>query len=152
MKFDDYYMDSSYIKSKDNRLWVSLSENKRTYRGINRNRQPLIVYHVDGGITTDNSARCDYAVYTKTDHLYLIELKGSDYPHALEQLTASIGNLLREVSVSGVYCRIVLSRVRVPNIQSTQETGLKKLLYRSNGAFNEAHLKKQNRILTEEII
>ncbi|MDR3269097.1 MAG: hypothetical protein LBT83_08535, partial [Tannerella sp.] len=89
----------SYIKSNDDRLRVSLSEKKSTYKGINRNRQTLIVYHVDGGITTDNSARCDYAVYTKqTDHLYLIELKGSDYPHALEQLTG----LYRQLAERGI--------------------------------------------------
>jgi hypothetical protein len=149
MRFDDKYTDTSYIVSSDNRLSVSLEEKKKKYIGHNEIRQRINVYHVDGGIIVTQQAKCDYAIHTaQTNNLYLIELKGSDYPHALGQILSTLDILLKQAGVSAehVYARIVLSKVRVPNIRPAGETKLKEVLKLLKGS-----LKKQSQEIKENI-
>lgn len=149
MRFDEKYTDTSYIVSSDNRLSVSLEEKKKKYIGQNEIRQRINVYHVDGGIIVTQQARCDYAIHTEqTDNIYLIELKGADYPHALEQIISALDILLNQggVSANHVYARIVLSKVRVPKIRPAVEAKLKEILKQLKG-----DIKTQSQRMTENI-
>jgi hypothetical protein len=156
MRFDHTYKDPSYIHSCDERKTISLVEKRKKYTGHNNANQTITVYRVDGGVIADHrQAKCDYAIHTgQTNHLYLIELKGSDYPHALEQIISTLDILLKQAGVSaeGVYARIILSKVRVPNIRVAQETRIRKMLKQLNGnAWDENCLKKETNIMTENI-
>jgi len=106
------------------------------YRMMNPTGKEVVVYKVDQGIINDPSqAKCDYGIYIEDDTLYLIELKGGNLNHALEQIAATIATLLKEqkVAVSKLNVRIVLSKVRVPNMIETRERKLKNLLKRNYG-------------------
>jgi hypothetical protein len=157
-KFDEYYRDSSCIKSNDGRNEIVLKEKGKTYKGRNRENQQMTVYRVDEGLIRGNTfAKCDYAVYTKqTDHVYLIELKGSDYGHALKQIDSAVGILLIQPGLAPkeVNVRIVLSRynTRSPGYRHPFEIRLISKLAQINGSFKPRHLKKESHILTEDII
>jgi hypothetical protein len=62
------------------------------------------------------------------------------YSHALDQIINTITLLNPQVSV--VHARVVLSKVRTPNIRVTQEEKLKKLLRKYNGNL----VKKENKL------
>ena len=56
-------------------------ENKKTHRALNNDRNPQ----------NNQSKRCDYLVENEDKKVaYVIELKGTDLPHALEQIEATI--------------------------------------------------------------
>ena len=140
--FYQEYHDSSYIISHDNRNEVVLMEPKQRksrYKLINENNIEIVVYRVDGGIiTSQEESKCDFAIYTDNKLLILVELKGGDYKHALEQLLNTIKLLLAkpEVKVRQLNARVVLSRMRVPNIQISEEKQLVKLLKTKYGDGN----------------
>lgn len=132
------FHDESYIKWHDTRKNVVLKEPKesREYRIENKNGKEIVVYQIDGGLIKDNNVlKCDNGVLTEDDVLFLIELKGADYIHALEQLLSTINLLIvrRQLKVSSLNTRIVLSKMNIPGIISTQEKKLTKLLKLRNG-------------------
>ena len=96
MKFREKYQAKEYIRSADSRTTLVLkdSKEKREYRGLNPGGLFLTVYQVDGGLLQGQESKCDYAVYTSSDNLYFIELKGGDYSHALDQLQNTIRLLI----------------------------------------------------------
>lgn len=132
------YHDKDYIISHDDKTIVVLREPResREYRMKNKARKELVVYRIDGGLIPDNDImKCDYGVYTEEDALYLIELKGAHYIEALEQLLSTITILLQkpQIHVTRLNARIVLSKVRVPDIISSQEKKLLKQIQARNG-------------------
>ena len=126
--FAQQYTDSSYIIQKGRDSQVSLTENKKTYKAYNTNNLDLSVYQVDGGIITSTAIKkCDFAIYTETDSLYLIELKGSDYEQAINQLCTTIDNFKTTCAKPNkVFTRIVLSRTPTPNITQNLELKVRK--------------------------
>ena len=117
----------------------------------NDSEKEIVVYKIDGGILTSNEIKkCDYGVYTEQDVLYLIELKGSDYCHALDQIMSTIDTLLKKnsICVRQLNARIVLSKCRIPNILVTQEKKLNILLKTKYGKGN---IRKQTKVLEENI-
>ena len=152
-QFYKAYHDNEYIQSHDTRNHVVLKEKResREYRLHNNTGQEFVVYKIDDGLITNNEQqKCDYGIYTEKDVLYLIELKGGDYIHALEQIISTINILLKapNVLVNQLNARIVLSKTRTPDILSTQEKKLNILLKTKYGNGN---IKRQTRILEETI-
>ena len=93
--------------------------------------------------------KCDFAVYTETDTLYFVELKGGDYSKALDQLRNVIQVLVnQEVErPRAVHTRVVASKVRVPNFLTTKEKKLKDFLKKH---YNGTH-KKATGVLREDL-
>ncbi len=92
-----------------------------------------ICIHVDGGLfeKNDPDKRCDYAYYLKDSdkRLILIELKGSDANHALDQLSAMLDYRAIEEAhttrtVGRIYGRIVCTR-SIPDIYKNKSRKLK---------------------------
>lgn len=128
-QFYELYHDDKYIKSHDTRKTVVLKEPKesREYRLINNSEKDLVVYAIDGGlICRKDISKCDFAIYTEDRVLFLIELKGAEYTHAIEQLLSSVELLIvrPQVHVDVLNARVVLSKMRVPDILSTTEKKL----------------------------
>ncbi len=145
------YHDVKYIHSHNTQKVVALKESgeSRKYILDNPLGKELVVYKVDGGLIDNNKVlKCDYAIYTEEDILYLIELKGCNYIHALKQLLNTIDFLIRtpHLKVYKLNARIVLSRVRVPDIRPSQEEKLCKILDTYHGSFD-----KKCRVLTETV-
>lgn len=94
------------------------SGQKREHRATNINRCKVSHYQIDGYVVQDESIRCDFLLMNddKTD-AYLIELKGSDIEHTLEQLEATAIRLKEELRGYTVKYRLVHSRARTQAIR-----------------------------------
>lgn len=151
MKFHEVYTDPDYIESDGRHSIVQVSDKGSTckWKGLNPAKKKVIKYRVDGGIIPSKAEpKCDYAVCVEGDGIYLIELKGANYNHALEQIDATIDKLIitPKVETTSVHGRIVLTRGRVPGIKYSKEPSLVKKLMKLNG-----YLDSRTRILEEKI-
>ena len=151
--FFNKYHDIAYIQRHDCSKIISLHEPKenRYYKLKNNLQKEIIVYQIDKGIINNNNElKCDYGIYTEDDHLFLIELKGTDLDHALNQINSTIEILLKKtkIKVSNLNIRIVLSKIRVPKIYATKEKKLKHMLIKEYGG---GDYKKQCRFLQDSI-
>ena len=151
--FFQAYHDNGYILRHDCSKEVSLHEpgENRTYKLHNKSGKELVVYRIDGGLINDeNVLKCDNGIYTENDWLFLIELKGADLNHALDQINNTIDILLKRPNkkVKKLNARIVLSKVSIPRISASKENKLKQLLHKSYGGGN---YKKQSRLLEDTI-
>lgn len=143
------FQAEEYIQCHEKRKIVSLSDSgsKTTYRLVNDLKKDLVVYHVDGGVIKgSDDPKCDYAIYSYDDILILIELKGADYNHALEQLEATYKSLVKTkgISLKKIYGRVVLTKARVPDTLSSKETIIKKLFMKLGG-----NLEKKTSVLED---
>ena len=151
MKFYEVYTDPGYIESDGQHSIVQASDKGSPckWKGLNNKKKRVIKYRVDGGIITSMAeSKCDYAVYVEGDAIYLIELKGANYNHALEQIDATLDKLIKTpgIETGSVNGRIVLTRGRVPGIKYSKEASLEKRLKKLNGS-----LDSKTRIFEEEI-
>ena len=151
--FFQEYHDGNSILRHDCKKDIPLREpkEKRTYRLHNESEKDIVVYKIDGGIIdNDEVQKCDYGIYTEDNWLFLIELKGSDLNHALDQINSTIDVLFKKpsVKVKKLNARIVLSKVRVPDVTASKENKLKQRLHKSYGG---GDYKKQSRTLEDTI-
>ncbi|WP_418894074.1 hypothetical protein [Limibacterium fermenti] len=153
MKLIEKYTDKSYIEFRDRRSKVVLEDKKGgrvSYQGINKEEKELIAYRIDGGIMKDGTGlKCDYGLYTvSSDVLRLIELKGSDLGKAIKQIKHTLRYLLGDsiLGVNVIHGRMVLSKARTPDLYSSEEKELIKILKQHNG-----NLLKATRVLKEGI-
>jgi hypothetical protein len=115
-----------------------LRERKVEYRALNRKGHQLCRAKVDGCLITDQeTAICEYLVLDCDDlRAYLIELKGKDIIHAVEQLLSTYQRLpWRKENV--VFARAVVSRVPQPEavLNDARVLTLRRLLKKSGGDF-----------------
>ena len=151
MFFRDKYQGASYIKYDGHDAIVIVKDkgNSRTWRGLNVGSKRVIKYRVDDGIVTSKTvSKCDYTVWVEGEILYLIELKGADYQHALKQIESSLDMLIinPKIETKSVHGRVVLSRGKIPNIRYSRETALKVKLKKLHGT-----LVSKSNLLEEEI-
>lgn len=151
--FFQAYHDQNYIERHDCNKVVKLKEprEKRIYKLHNDTEKEIVVYKIDGGLINDTSVlKCDNGIYTEDDWLFLIELKGKDLEHALEQINSTIDILLKQKNIKPkkLNVRIVVSKVNIPKILESKEKKLKQLLYKSYGG---GDYKKQSRLLEETL-
>ena len=128
----------------------SAQENGRKYIIDNKSKKEIVKYKIDGGLLTDqNVLKCDYGFYTENNFLFLVELKGSDYSHAIEQIINTIYLLIEkpQIKVSKINARIIVSKLPSPELRSSNEKKLKRIL--DSYGKDENNLKKQTRQLTD---
>ena len=125
----------------------------RKYVGRNPGKLELSVFRVDNGICKSSKPgdqKCDYAIYTGNDNLYLIELKGADYSKAIDQLNCTVKELLSEdiEGLKAVFARVVLSKTNVPQTLKTKEKKLMMLLKKKY----KGSLLKKTKEMTEDLV
>lgn len=147
--FREKYANAEYISSEDNRSIVVLKDKGQPRKFVGKNPKGkllLTVYWVDGKLIASDtrSGKCDFAIYTDTGSLYLIELKGADYLHALEQICDTIARLISpDIDIEVIHARVVLSKVQTPALRSSIETKLTKLLKKYKGNLQKASVQMQ---------
>lgn len=100
---------------------------KREHRANNPNRYNVSHYQIDGYVIQNDSARCDFLLMNDSKQIaYLIELKGSDIEHALEQLESTAAQLKGMLRNYGIKYRLVFSRARTQAINGTKFKRFKK--------------------------
>lgn len=133
---------SDCVSYSDSRTEASCCENGKRYSLVCVDRQWTVTkFRIDGGIVKENegisSKKCDYMLIVIRNNAciaFLVELKGTDIYHALEQIGETIrlmNNHLRRFN--NVNARIVCKR-GIPRINATpQYTRLSRELARRGG-------------------
>lgn len=143
------------IKSSDNRTLIKCEERRKKYVLENTQREHVIAYLMDGGIVVNDktvpsgTCKCDYLfVYGESIRdAILIELKGLDIRHAIEQIekTCDLYNEFLK-TCSHVYARIITSAV--PKLQATPEyrklAGIIQRKYKGNIKISAKELKEKD--------
>ena len=141
--------NSNFEFQHDNRKTVSFKDSGHPteYRYNNQSANHLAKYRVDGGLISDDGAKCDYLLLNcEQKQSYFIELKGSDIIRAIEQIDRSIDILRDDLPDFAFFARIVLTRVNTIDLKNTKLLKLEKKVKSLNGNF-----KKQSRLLEETI-
>lgn len=110
---------------------ISLSEKKSNYKLHNDSGLCVSKYHIDGGLCDSmNHEKCDYGIFTDLNELFLIELKGRNINHAIEQIDHTIDFLKLSTKFRGmkVKARIVATKAPTPDMMSTNRLSLEKKL------------------------
>lgn len=146
--FYEEYHEDRYIRFHEKRKIISLKDKGASvYTLTNDTEKEIVCYEIDGKLITGTGVdKCDFGLYTEDDLLILIELKGSDYSHALDQLQSTIEILVKtnQVSVSRICGRVVLNKTRVPDTLETKEKKLKHLLRKQyNGTLEKCSIKME---------
>lgn len=72
---------------------IVCSENKKVFKAINDHNHIVYKFKIDGDIlaSSDSRNRCDYILEDETKKsAYLIELKGTQFLHALKQIDSTV--------------------------------------------------------------
>mgnify|MGYP007127539449 CR=1 FL=1 len=140
------------LEFSDNRPTVVLIDEKPKikYIGKNISRKLISNYRVDSGLINDSGVKCDLLLFVSKQNespdLYFVELKGQDISHAIKQFNRSIDILFRNIEYKTVNCRLVMTKVRTPDINTIEMLRLRERLKKLNGTF-----KKQNIQLEEDL-
>lgn len=128
--FNDLYSALSRIdspmQSARARKIISVSENNVCYRLDPEAGSQSAVFRIDNGLIRDTSRyKCDYLVLLASDRNknditeIFVELKGTDIPHAIDQVGATIDDrIFRHASFDkkkNVLARIVAKRIPAKN-------------------------------------
>lgn len=79
------------VLSNDNRRFFTLKgEHKRSWTAENQNEHIGLCLKIDGGlIASTGQNKCDAGLLLDDNRTFLVEFKGKDYEHAVEQLKAT---------------------------------------------------------------
>lgn len=103
-------------------------ENRVQHRGMNNNENRVRQIKVDGDMWTKGTGtvRADYLLLNEDKKTaYIIELKGSDVEHALEQIKNTDANLSEALSGFKKYWRIVY-RTSTKKMKNRDENALQR--------------------------
>lgn len=127
-------------KCKPKQAIIISREGTKEHRAINQKKNYVSQYKIDGEVIKHNSMKCDYLVLNEDKReAYLIELKGSDISHAIDQLEATEKELRNELNIYYVKYRIICSKAKT---QATYDIKYKK--------FKNKH-KRQGEFFCKEI-
>ncbi len=111
------------LKNCDTRKMIALEEHKKRYV-LQNNGDVVAVYRVDGQmIDSTDTTKCDNMIVDVSSVLaVLIEFKGQDLRHALDQIETTYQFVLPAVGRYKLYGRIVTSnRTNVPNLRTNPQ-------------------------------
>lgn len=91
---------------------------------MNPKKKDTCRIRIDGSLIRENVMKCDYGLWVDDGKMILIELKGSDVVHALEQLSNTHRILLENYKgwQFRYWYRIVSAKVSKPNLISRTKT------------------------------
>lgn len=113
--------DSSLCEERQPGIVSRDAKGRREHRALNMDACLVTQYRIDGDVIRDASICCDFLVMNDDRRdAYLIELKGSDIDHALDQLEATAARFQTELREYRVRYRLVCSRVKTQAMHSTK--------------------------------
>lgn len=128
---------AEYKNEKVKEVVCTDKKSKCQYRYINRSQDVLSVYKVDDCLIKESEIKkCDYLLLNCTKkYAIFIELKGSDIKVAIQQIM----NTMERLKINFLntefqfHARIVLTKVRTPDVRDTALVTFKKQLKKYNG-------------------
>ncbi len=76
--------------------------------------------------------------------IYFVELKGTDFHHAFDQIYNTIQLMKHHIKNYHVYGRIVCTRIKIPNHKSTHQIRLERELKKLKGNLREVTIGEIN--------
>ena len=145
------------VEVEDTRSNIKCEEKGKSYVLQNPNREKVLLYKIDGGVIVQDATflpetcKCDYMFTNKERMVVLVELKGKDVSHALDQIDGTL-DIFKQFfkSCSVVYGRAVVASA-TPRLAATpQFTKLWKKLKALNGDLkvSEMHMIENMRELS----
>jgi len=114
--------------------------NKPTFIARNSAEKLCCKIRVDGCLIVEGD-KCDFLVLNCVDrNAFFIELKGSHLSKACSQIYHAVEQLRSRLKDFKIYGRVVLNKVRTPDINSTEEKKLEKMLKQHNRSKEERKL------------
>lgn len=108
---------------------VSCENGKKHIIDNHKSKYCIYQYKIDGDIVTSQTVlKCDYIVEVDTDNesiAFIIELKGSDVSHAIDQIKSTLDMFKAEFRNYKIFPRIICSS-RVHSINSSKIRDFKK--------------------------
>lgn len=104
------------------------AENRVKHIAHNKDRDNVFQYKIDGDVipSTSPGLRCDYLLENETkSKVYLIELKGTDVSHAVDQIEATINRYREALKAYTIMPRIVY-RGNTHSVNSSKVVGFKR--------------------------
>lgn len=133
---------STCVDSVDQRSKVACEENRKKYILDNTQKRTVISYKMDGGIIVmdktvlPETVKCDYlyVINGEKKEAILIELKGTDIAHSLEQINGTLDQFRAFFeNMSHVYGRAVVASSTPNLLTNPHYVKLKKKLIRYKG-------------------
>ena len=103
---------------------ICVTERKKRYNLKNPAKEPVVVFHMDGGIVRDEEQlqKCDYLFVANTISppiTIFVELKGRNVAHGLRQIMNSVEMYADDFAGSKILARLVCASVpRITNDRS----------------------------------
>ncbi|MGP3562263.1 hypothetical protein [Geobacillus sp. BK01] len=118
----------------DRRKLAVVKEKGREIRFVNKGEKRVALYRVDGCLIQEG-VKCDFLfLVIEGEQAFFIELKGSDLVEAVRQIMQTVEQLGKKLSGYRFEGRIIMTRVRTPNVKSTDRIKLEKMLRRTGGS------------------
>ena len=109
------------------------SRNPCKYTAVNEDRLHVAQYQLDGQVFTGHEQRCDFLVMNQDKKsAYLIELKGSNVLHAMDQVQSSARLLQDDLADCDVFYRIIY-RSRTQEVRQSRIIRWKEKMGKKNG-------------------
>lgn len=124
-----------------------VKEKRCEYRLISKIKKRICKIQIDGCLIIDG-IKCDYLLIDCIENkAYFIELKGSDFLHAINQISRSIEYLNNEISNCSVFARIVLTKVNVPDLKNNPNIlKFEKMLKKRGGTLRKETIRMEEKI------
>jgi hypothetical protein len=127
---------------------IVITENKTTYKALNKAGKEFNHFKVEDNLITGNESKCDDLLlgcgYPK--QAYFIELKGSDLTKAIDQLKSSIDKLKGRLDGYKLHARIVLSVAVKIDLNDSRTIAFERWMRAHRGTF-----RKKINVLEEEV-
>lgn len=109
------------------------SRNPCKHIAVNKDRSRIVQYQLDGQVFTGHEQRCDFLVMNQDKRsAYLIELKGFNVVHAMDQVLSSERLLKEDLADCDVFYRIIY-RTRTQEVRQSRIIRWKEKMGKKNG-------------------
>lgn len=133
----DIASESQCEEFRDDRKIILVEENGRKFIGQNNYRKLFVKFRIDGCLIRDGK-KCDYLLINICEKkAYFIELKGQDLVVAIEQIGTSIDYFIDRLDGYIVNARVILTKVKTPDILDTRLIKLQKRMKSLRGTFEK---------------
>jgi len=115
--FRNCFTENVKVKDCNDCLYITdaskptVKEGNVVYTIRNDNKMNVHIFAIDGKLIVGDELRCDYLLLVKQGgKAFYIELKGSDWKHALDQLDNTVRLLQPEIKEYTPHLRVVVKR------------------------------------------
>lgn len=132
----DSYKSHRCCTTRDDKI-ITVEENKKILYIKNDNRIKIKVCRVDDCIISNDNKKCDFLIVIEEDNPYrfiLLELKGTNYAHAIKQIIETAEVLNFSNFKSSISRESIIVGSSSPKISTTMQKELRKYSSRFKSA------------------